>query len=158
MPFEMIESLTTDEQLFINTLFEGFLTKLKISLLVGIIISFPVHLYNAVRFIFPGLQVKEKRVIVIGLFVSFALIVFSFYYSYFNIIPLSVRFLTSSRFIPFKVGMLLNYNRNIFYILQFIFIALVLFQTPIVLELLLKKYTHSRTSKVLTKNLLHETR
>ena len=33
--------------------------------------------------------------------------------------------------------MLLNYNRNIFYILQFIFIALVLFQTPIVLELLL---------------------
>ena len=70
MPFEMIESLTTDEQLFITTLFEGFLTKLKISLLTGIIISFPVHLYNLVRFIFPGLRIKEKRVIVVGLFVS----------------------------------------------------------------------------------------
>ncbi len=136
-PFTMIENLATDDQLFVNTLFEGFLTKLKISLLAGIIISFPVHLYNAVRFIFPGLRIKEKRVIVIGLFMSFTLIVFSFYYSYFNIIPLSVKFLTSSHFIPFKVGMLLNYNKNIFYILQFIFISLVIFQTPIVLELLL---------------------
>jgi sec-independent protein translocase protein TatC len=74
---------------------------------------------------------------VIGLLVSFVLIIFSFYYSYYRIIPLSVRFLTSSHFIPVDVGMLLNYNRNIFYILQFIFITLVVFQTPIILEILL---------------------
>jgi sec-independent protein translocase protein TatC len=133
----MIESISTDKQLFINTLFEGFLTKLKISLLAGFIISFPVHLYNAIRFIFPALKVKEKRVIVIGLFISFGLLAFSFYYSYYNIIPISVRFLTSRNFIPNQVGLLLNYNKNIFYILQFIFIALVIFQTPILLELLL---------------------
>ena len=48
-----------------------------------------------------------------------------------------LRFLTSSKFIPFNVGLLLNYTKNIFYILQFIFIALVIFQTPIILELLL---------------------
>jgi len=136
-PFQTIDSITTDKQLFINTLFEGFLTKLKISLLAGFILSFPVHLYNAVRFIFPALKVKEKRVIVIGLFISFGLLGFSFYYSYYNIIPLSVRFLTSRNFIPDQVGVLLNYNKNIFYILQFIFIALVIFQTPILLELLL---------------------
>jgi sec-independent protein translocase protein TatC len=136
-PLQRLDSAASGKQLFVHTLFEGFLTKIKISILTGIILSFPVHLYNFIRFIFPGLKRKERRFLVIGLLVSFVLIIFSFYYSYYRIIPLSVRFLTSSHFIPVDVGMLLNYNRNIFYILQFIFITLVVFQTPIILEILL---------------------
>ncbi|MEE8440461.1 MAG: twin-arginine translocase subunit TatC, partial [Spirochaetia bacterium] len=136
-PFESIGTLESENQLFINTLFEGFVTKLKVSVLAGTIISFPVHLYNIIRFVFPGLKGKEKKMIVIGLIASFVLSAFSFYYSYFRIIPLSVRFLTGDHFIPLQVGMLLNYQRNIFYILQFIFVSLLVFQTPIILELLL---------------------
>ncbi len=136
-PFLSIDSSTLEKELFVHTLFEGFLTKIKISVLTGIILSFPVHLYNAIRFVFPGLRQKEKKFVVIGLAVSFVLIVFSFYYSYYRIIPLSVRFLTGNQFIPVKVGMLLNYSKNIFYILQFILITLVVFQTPILLEILL---------------------
>jgi len=118
-------------------LFEGFLTKLKVSVLAGTIISFPVHLYNIIRFVFPGLKAKEKKMIAIALMASFVLSAFSFYYSYFRIIPLSVKFLTGDQFIPLQVGMILNYQRNIFYILQFIFVTLVVFQTPIILEMLL---------------------
>lgn len=136
-PFLSIDSSTLEKELFVHTLFEGFLTKIKISVLTGIILSFPVHLYNVIRFVFPGLRQKEKKFVVIGLAVSFVLIVFSFYYSYYKIIPLSVRFLTGNQFIPVKVGMLLNYSKNIFYILQFILITLVVFQTPILLEILL---------------------
>ena len=136
-PFNLIETAAGGQQLFINSLFEGFLTKLKISLLIGIIISLPVHLYNAIRFIFPGLTNREKKAIIIALIVSFALVAFSFYYSYYKIIPISVRFLTSSSFIPVNVGLLLNYNKNIFYILQFILVTLIIFQTPIILEILL---------------------
>lgn len=136
-PFSRIDSFNTEKELFVHTLFEGFLTKIKISVLTGIILSFPVHLYNLIRFIFPGLKDREKKIVIIGLIVSFILIIFSFYYSYYRIIPLSVRFLTGEEFIPVKVGMLLNYSRNIFYILQFILATLILFQTPILLEILL---------------------
>lgn len=136
-PFEGIEAANSQGQLYINTIFEGFVTKLKLSILTGLVISFPVHLFNAICFIFPGLRKKEKRITIIGLTVSFILIIFSFYYSYSKIVPISVRFLTSKNFIPNQVGLLLNYSKNIFYVVQFLFITLVVFQVPIVLEILL---------------------
>ena len=136
-PFSGIDTGRMQDLLFINTIFEGFFTKIKLSTLSGIVISFPVHLFNAVTFIFPGLHRREKRITIIALTVSFILIVFSFYYSYFNIIPVSVRFLTSRNFIPDQVGLLLNYNKNIYYVIQFLFITLVIFQVPVVLEILL---------------------
>ena len=136
-PFLPLDTAQLQSTLFINTLFEGFLTKIKVSVISGIVLSFPVHLYNVIRFIFPGLNQKERKIIALSLGASFVLIVFSVYYSYFEIIPLSVRFLTSKQFIPANVGILLNYDKNIFYILQFILITLIVFQIPIILELLL---------------------
>jgi sec-independent protein translocase protein TatC len=137
-PFEILEgSIGTNNSLFISTLFEGFVTKIKLSFFAGIIFSFPVHLYNFIRFIFPALKYSEKKVIIIALATSLLLVFFSFYYSYANLIPISVRFLTSSGFIPSKVGVILNFEKNVFYILQFIFISLIVFQFPIILELLL---------------------
>lgn len=135
-PFETLQGPEfTGKTLFINSLFEGFLTKLKISLLTGLVLSLPVHLYNAVKFVFPGLRAKERKVVKITLIASFLLIAGSIYYGYEKIIPLSIRFLTSSGFIPSDVGLLLNYGKNIFYILQFLLIALLLFQLPLVVEL-----------------------
>lgn len=149
-PFSNIESAGPQNQMFINTIFEGFLTKLKLSILTGLVISFPVHLFNAIVFIFPGLKRREKRVTIIGLSASFLLIIFSFYYSYYKIVPISVRFLTSKNFIPDNVGLLLNYSKNIFYVIQFLFITLVVFQVPIVLEILL--ITNVVTRKKLLKS------
>ena len=149
-PFEGIDAARSQGQLFINTIFEGFVTKLKLSILTGLVISFPVHLFNAICFIFPGLRRREKRITIIGLSVSFVLIVFSFYYSYSKIVPISVRFLTSKNFIPDQVGLLLNYSKNIFYVVQFLFITLVVFQVPIVLEILM--ITNVITRKKLLKS------
>lgn len=137
-PFRTIDAFRTpSQQLFVTTLFEGYVTKIKISVLAGTILTFPIHLYNAIRFTFPALDKKEKTVVVISLITSFLLIILSFFYSYYKIIPISVRFLTSDHFIPIEVGMLLNYDQNIFYILQFIFVSLIIFQVPILLEVLL---------------------
>ncbi len=135
-PFEILDS-NDGRLLFVNTIFEAFLTKIQVSVLAGMILTFPIHLYNIVKFIFPGLKSKERKVLIFSLGISFVLIIFSAYYSYYNIIPLSIAFLTTSGFIPENVGMLLNFGKNIFYIFQFLFIALVLFQLPILLELLM---------------------
>ena len=136
-PFENLARSISEEVLFINTLFEGFLIKVKVALISGAVLSFPVHLFNIIKFVFPGLLKKERKVIAISLATSFVLIVASVYYGYFKVIPISVRVLTSSGFIPRNVGLLLNYGKNIFYIFQFLFITVILFQLPIALEILL---------------------
>ena len=123
--------------LYINTFAEGFLVRLKISALAGFILSTPVHLFNALYFVFPGLRGREKRIIIIALICSFVFVIGSFFYSYYSIIPVSIAFLTGKGFIPENTGMLLSFGGNIFYILQFMMMALVVFQLPIILEMLL---------------------
>lgn len=137
-PFREIDVLSVrDEILFVNTLFEGFLVRLKVAILAGIVFSLPIHVFNIIKFILPGLTDKEKKIIFIYLVVSFCLIVFSFYYSYFKVIPISIKFLSSSGFIPSNVGILLNYGKNIFIIFQFLLITIIMFQLPIILEILM---------------------
>jgi sec-independent protein translocase protein TatC len=136
-PFEFIEGAASGPRLFVTTLFEGFVAKIRISLLAGLIFSLPVHLYNGIRFVFPALTTRERRVLVAALFSSFVLIVVSVYYSYFSIVPISVRFLTGSGFIPPKVGLILGYEKNIFFALQLMFASLIVFQVPVLLEILL---------------------
>lgn len=132
------------EMLYMQTLFEGFLTRLKLSILTGVILSLPVHVFNVVRFTFPALSGREKRIVAVAAGGSFVLALAAFSYSYFNIIPLSVSFLTGAGFVPEDVGLLLNYSTNIFYVLQFLLICVLLFQLPIVLIALMALGTFSR--------------
>jgi sec-independent protein translocase protein TatC len=123
--------------LFVNSFAEGFIVRIKISALAGLILSSPLHLFNLLRFIFPGLLNKEKRILSLTLVCSFIFIVASFFYSYYSILPVTITYLTGKGFIPENTGMLLNFGGNLFYILQFMLSALVVFQMPIILELFL---------------------
>ena len=136
-PFSIIAPDGEGNTLFINSILEGFVTRLKVSVIAGAVLSIPVHLYGGVRFVFPGLRPRERRVISAALAVSFLFIVSSFLYSYRTIIPVSVAFLTGKEFIPESTGILLGFTGNIFYILQFMAAALIVFQIPILLEVLL---------------------
>lgn len=136
-PLLQLTTSSDGEVLFINTIAEGFLVRLKISALAGFVLSLPVHVFNILRFIFPGLLKKEKQIISAALISSFILITGSFYYSYYTIIPVSIAFLTGKGFIPENTGMLLSLSGNIFYILQFMLMAVIVFQLPIVLEMLM---------------------
>lgn len=136
-PLLQISSAPDGEILYINTIAEGFLVRLKISLLGGFVLSMPVHAFNTLRFIFPGLLKKEKRIISLGLGVSFFVVVGSFLYSYYTILPVSIAFLTGKGFIPENTGMLLSFGSNIFYILQVMLVGIIVFQLPIIVEILL---------------------
>ena len=137
-PFRRVGALSArDEILFVNSLFEGFVVRVRVSVLAGVVLSLPVHVYNIVRFILPGLRKRERRILMASLAVSFCLVVASFYYGYFKVIPISLQFLSSSGFIPARVGILLNYGKNIFVIFQFLLVTVIVFQLPLVLEVLL---------------------
>ena len=136
-PFESIVSTLSGHQLYITSLLEGFTTKIKFSFLFGIALSFPVLLYQILRFILPGLTKNERYLVSLSLLVSMILAGLSFYMTYFKLLPFSIQFLTSIQFIPKEVGLLLGYKQNIFYVFNLIFYAMIVFQFPILLEVLL---------------------
>lgn len=131
LPFEMLEE--SQDRLFIHSVLEGFTVKIRVSLVSGALFSLPVHLFNLVKFIMPGLVGKERKIFAATLFSSFVLIFFSILYGYLKIVPISIQFLTGSGFIPADTGLLLNFGKNIFYIFRLIFVSVLVFQLPVLL-------------------------
>jgi len=73
-------------RVYAMTLTEVFYARLKISLLVGVMVSSPVFLYHAVAFLKPGLKPGEKKILYL-LPVSFTLFVIGGLVSYFILFP-----------------------------------------------------------------------
>ena len=136
-PFQSMPAVIADYRLYITSLLEGFATRIKVSLIAGFVLSFPVHLFNAVGFVFPGLKPKEKSVVGWFLVTSTILVVVSLYYVYTFAAPLVVKVLTAQSFVPKSVGLMLNFGKNVFLIFQFILAGLILFQLPLIAELLM---------------------
>jgi len=72
---------------------EGFITYIKISIFVGIIVSLPVIFYQLWKFIAPGLYKKERRYIPIIVFFSTLFFLTGALFCYFIIIPYGLNFL-----------------------------------------------------------------
>ena len=124
-------------QFVMSSILEGFMVKIKVAFYSGVILSFPLHVYGMLRFIFPGLTQTEKRVIVWFLIISTVLALTGSYFAYVYLLPITVSFLSGSAFVPDHVEFLLNYHKSIFYVFQILLITLLVFQFPVVLELLL---------------------
>ena len=136
-PFNAIEELRSKEKLFITSIFEGFVTEIRFCLITAGIVSLPYHIFNFLRFIFPGLKPREKSIILYSILASVFLSTFSFYLIYFKIIPYSIRFLMSSSFIPEGVGLILKFEQNLFYVLNFLLLSILVFHFPILLGIML---------------------
>ena len=148
-PFEMVLGKHNPSHapvLYVTSLFEGFLTRIKFSMVGGIVLAFPVLLYQLIQFVFPALKKKEKRIISACLVASTLLALFSLFLCYFFLVPISMQFLINSDFIPDNVGVMLHFNQNIFYVFNFILYSMLAFQFPIILELLLYFNIVSRQS------------
>jgi len=131
----MLRENTT--KLYASTVYEAFLVKLKFSLLAAFVLSLPVHIFNICAFIFPALRKKEKRFLYIIIFSVFLLGISGAVYAYKFVIPGAFSFFLYSEFYPEMVGILLNFDANLFFIVQLILCFLVAMQFPIVLVSLL---------------------
>ena len=72
---------------------EGFITYIKISVFVGIIVSLPVIFYQLWKFVAPGLYKKEKKYIPLIVFFSTLFFLTGALFCYFVIIPYGLNFL-----------------------------------------------------------------
>jgi sec-independent protein translocase protein TatC len=135
-PFISVPSAVSSK-LVMHSISEGFVTQVKIAAIAGLILSMPVHVFNFIGFVFPGLSRRQRSLVMVLLAVSLVLIFVGVYIGYFNVVPLAIAFLTDPYFMPPGVGLLLNYETNVFYVLTFMLWSILALQTPLVLEVLL---------------------
>ena len=72
---------------------EAFSTRIKISLIAGIIISVPVIFYHVWRFIAPGLFKKEIKMLIPFVLASTIFFLIGAAFCFFMVLPLSMKFL-----------------------------------------------------------------
>lgn len=78
-----------------TNLTEAFVSYLKISVLVGLIVSFPVLLYETWAFVSPGLHRHEKKIARAVVFWATILFAFGVGFAYFVVMPKALAFLMS---------------------------------------------------------------
>ena len=123
----------------VNSIYEGFFVKLKLSILAGIIASLPMILFQLCRFIVPGLKPTEKKWFFVTIVASSLLSICSTYLGYALVFPYVVNFLLTRAFIPENINILLNYHQNLSYIIAFLLGGIIIFQSPILLSVCLAK-------------------
>ncbi len=124
-------------QLIVTSVFEGFVSKMKFCALAGFVGTLPFHVYQLLRFVFPGLSLRERRVILAAAIAGGVLAMLSLVLSYTWLIPFTLSTMTNQDFVPEGVGVLLHFQQNVFYVINMLIYGMLAFQFPIILEVLL---------------------
>ncbi len=115
---------------------EAFFTALKISFFAGILIALPFVLYQAWKFIEPGLYEHEKKFILPFLFFSVLFFFLGASFAYFVILPFGLRFLLG--FMGDLLTPQLTIGSYISFVIQMILAFGFVFLLPVVVWLLSK--------------------
>jgi sec-independent protein translocase protein TatC len=133
-PYLSIVPNQVQQKLHYTTLIEPFWAHLKIALITGIMLVFPMIMYQLWKFISPGLLPKERRYV--GLFVSLSTIFFSIgvIFCFTLLLPFAIPFLlsykTESLIAIIKIGDYIDF------VLKFLLACGVVFELPLLIVLL----------------------
>ena len=70
-----------------------FFFELKLAIILGILIAFPIILYQLWSFLSPALERREKRIIIPALYMGLLLFAFGVSLAYFIALPITLKFL-----------------------------------------------------------------
>ena len=116
---------------------EGFTTIIKICLYAGIVLTFPFLLYFIGEFVVPGLNQKEKKLLLPSLAIGFSLFLIGVVFSYFIVIPRALDF-----FYHFSVDRGIEFDLRLSYYVSFVTqLTLVFglcFELPVVVMIFVK--------------------
>jgi len=115
---------------------EAFFTALKVSFFAGVLIALPFVLYQAWRFIEPGLYEHEKRFILPFIFFSLLFFFGGASFAYFVILPFGLRFLLG--FMGDLLTPQITVGSYISFVIQMILAFGFVFLLPVVVWLLSK--------------------
>lgn len=90
---EPIGPYATDARLHAFAPTTGFFLELKLALVVGVVLAFPILVYQVWAFLAPALEKRERRVIVPSLYMGTVLFAAGATLAYWIALPVSLRFL-----------------------------------------------------------------
>lgn len=111
--------------------YEAFMTKVKLSVVIGIIISLPVIFYQLWKFISPGLYLSEKEKILPLVVISTVLFLIGALVAYFGVIPIALNFFLN--FQTESLEPLISIGSYISFFLSFILVFGIVFELPVLL-------------------------
>ncbi|MGB8656214.1 MAG: twin-arginine translocase subunit TatC [Candidatus Zixiibacteriota bacterium] len=85
--------LPPGQQIYFMSPTEAFSTRIKISLVAGLIVSVPVIFYHAWKFVVPGLLAKETKFIIPIVFSSSIFFLIGATFCFLLVLPASIKFL-----------------------------------------------------------------
>lgn len=122
-----------DELIFISPT-EAFVSYLKISLLCGFILSFPVIIFHVWRYLSPAFNKRMRRRIVVWLVMALFLFFSGIAFSYFLAFPTALKFLIS--FGEKIATPMISLGKYISFFGAIILIGGVIFEIPVIMGLL----------------------
>ncbi|MBW3000225.1 twin-arginine translocase subunit TatC [Candidatus Woesearchaeota archaeon] len=135
-------------QLLANTPMQGFIIRIKLSMIIGLSAMIPVLVYELFAFIVPALKKKHKRWVIKNLFAASILFIAGVLFVFLILLPMIMNF-----FIEYNqsLGLTNLFQVNLFYqfIILNLFIGGLIFETPLLLITanrlgIIKKETLSR--------------
>jgi len=133
-PYLSIVPNQVQQKLHYTTLIEPFWAHLKIALIAGIMLVFPLIMYQLWKFISPGLLPKERRYV--GYFVFFSTLFFGIgvLFCYMLLLPFAVPFLLSYK--TENLIAIIKIGDYIDFVLKFLLASGVVFELPLIIVLL----------------------
>jgi sec-independent protein translocase protein TatC len=125
----MIDSLPEGQQMIATGVATPFLTPFKTTLLAAVFIAMPVVIYQAWRFVAPGLYRSEKRFAVPLVFSSIVLFYCGTAFAYFLVFPLVFEFFAYA--VPQGVVQAPDINQYLDFVLTIFFAFGLAFEVPI---------------------------
>lgn len=125
----MIDSLPNDQQMIATGVATPFLTPFKTTLFAAVFVAMPVVIYQAWRFVAPGLYKNEKRFAMPLVFSSIVLFYCGTAFAYFLVFPLVFDFFAYA--VPEGVVQAPDINQYLDFVLTIFFAFGLAFEVPI---------------------------
>ena len=116
------------------------MTKLTVAFFFGLMLSFPIFLYQLLAFILPVFNKKATfSKIVFFVFLSLFLLILGLFFGYYVMIPTSVTFFKSiSLELSGLVGLNYTLENYLIYLIWILMISSLIYQMPILIFMLIK--------------------
>lgn len=115
---------------------EAFMTRVKVALIVGVIVTAPIIFYQFWRFIKPGLLNKEVKYITLAVIFSSLFFFSGLVFAYFVLLPIGIKFFLS--FETPKIQAMLSFERYMGFAAKILFGSGLVFQLPVAIFFLTK--------------------
>jgi sec-independent protein translocase protein TatC len=111
-----------------------FFFELKLAIILGILLAFPIIMYQIWSFLSPALERREKRIIIPALYMGLVLFAMGVSLAYFVALPISLEFLYG--FQTDTANWLIGMNEYLSFVVRLLLSFGIIFELPVVIMIL----------------------